>query len=104
MTEIRRVREEGGRVIAVGTTALRALESCPVSGYRSIHGRTNIYIRPGFKFKMVDGLITGLHEPDGSHVDLVSALVDESTLLSAYSVATELGYNWHEFGDISLIV
>ncbi len=104
LNEIRRTHEEGGRVIAVGTAALRAMESCPVSSGRSVHGRTDIYIRPGFKFRMVDGLITGLHEPDGSHVDLVSALLDESTLLSAYSVATELGYNWHEFGDLSLIV
>ena len=100
---VRRTHETGGRVIAVGTTAARALESFAAGGGRSVHGRTRTYITPGFRFRLIDGLITGLHEPDGSHVDMVSALIDDSTLLSAYSVATELGFGWHEFGDLSLI-
>ena len=104
LEQIQKTHEEGGRVLAVGTTVARALESCAISGGKPIHGRTDIYITPGFRFGMIDGLITGLHEPDGSHVDMVSALVDDSTLLSAYSVAKEIGYSWHEFGDLSLIV
>ncbi len=97
-------RDNGGRILAVGTTVARALESCAISGGMPVHGRTDLYIKPGFRFRIIDGLITGLHEPDGSHVDMVSALIDESTLLSSYSLATELGYAWHEFGDLSLIV
>jgi S-adenosylmethionine:tRNA ribosyltransferase-isomerase len=94
--------EEGGRVLAVGTSVLRALESWAGKG-RAIHSRTELYIRPGFSFRIADGLITGMHEADGSHIDLVAALVDDSTLLSAYSTAADLGFQWHEFGDITLI-
>ncbi len=93
---------EGGRVLAVGTSALRALESWAGKD-RAIHSRTELYIRPGFGFRIADGLITGMHEPNGSHIDLVAAFADDSTLMSAYSTAADLGFRWHEFGDITLI-
>ncbi len=97
-------REKGGRVIAVGTSVVRALES----SYRGkvVRGasRTDLFIRPGHTFETVDGIITGLHDPDSSHVEMISAFMDDSLLRSAYATASALGYQWHEFGDLSIIV
>ena len=96
----------GGRVIAVGTTVVRALES--VTGAdgvtRSARGRTRLRIHPETDLHAVDGLLTGLHEPRASHLDLLSALVAPEVLQAAYREALARGYLWHEFGDMNLIV
>lgn len=103
---IKQTKTNGGRVIAVGTTVVRALES----GYDSSQnvvcqsGWTNLYINSKTSLKIADGLITGFHEPEASHLDLLSAFIRHDYLLKGYQVAIEKEYLWHEFGDINLIL
>lgn len=100
---INAARSRGGRIIAVGTSVVRALESTYSSGTRPGSGVTDLFIRPGYELRAVDGLLTGMHDPESSHIEMVSSFLDDSVLRSAYSTAQSLGYQWHEFGDISLI-
>jgi S-adenosylmethionine:tRNA ribosyltransferase-isomerase len=103
---VNRTHTAGGRVIAVGTTVVRALES--VTGEDGIarpsHGRTRLRITPASRLHAVDGLLTGLHEPQASHLDLLSAFVRPEHLAPAYGEALAFGYLWHEFGDMNLIL
>ncbi|HEV3231020.1 MAG TPA: S-adenosylmethionine:tRNA ribosyltransferase-isomerase [Candidatus Dormibacteraeota bacterium] len=94
------------RVIAVGTTVVRALESSlgPGGHVRATSGWTDLRIGPGTPILSVDGLITGMHEPMASHFDLLEAFLDRDLLARAYSEALDRGYLWHEFGDSMLIV
>lgn len=103
---VRRCKEKGGRVIAVGTTVVRSLETAvDAEGVlRAQSGWTNLYIREGFPLRVVDGLITGFHEPEASHLDLLSAFVDPDLLHTAYQEAIDRKYLWHEFGDMNLIL
>jgi S-adenosylmethionine:tRNA ribosyltransferase-isomerase len=102
---IARTRRGRGRVIAVGTTVVRALESAAGQGsVQTTRGWTRLAVRPGDRLRAVDGLITGLHEPEASHFDLLRALLDEELLGRAYSEAIERRYLWHEFGDSLLIL
>jgi S-adenosylmethionine:tRNA ribosyltransferase-isomerase len=103
---VNRTHQAGGRVIAVGTTVVRALESAIIStgSVASIKGWTNLHITARHKLQAVDGILTGLHEPETSHLDLLSAFVEPDRLLSAYQIAIEQGYLWHEFGDMNLII
>jgi S-adenosylmethionine:tRNA ribosyltransferase-isomerase len=103
---IKKTKMSGGRVIAVGTTVVRALESAAnTSGHvDAMHGYTRLHIEPAFKLQVVDGLLTGLHEPQASHLDLLSAFVAFSVIKPAYEAAVKQGYLWHEFGDLNLIV
>src|SRR5947208_4377130 len=100
------VRNSGGRMIAVGTTAVRALESAiDVSGrVRAQHGYTRLRIDNKHRLKAVDGLLTGLHEPEASHLDLLSAFLPAEQIRAAYEEAIERRYLWHEFGDLNLIL
>lgn len=100
--KIRKTKASGGRVIAVGTTVVRALESAGVTG--ALNGVTNLYIDQNFPLKMVDGIITGLHEPKASHLDMLTAFVPHELLWSAYEEAIDHQYLWHEFGDMNLIL
>ena len=94
-----------GRVIAVGTTVVRALESAARDGeLRATSGWTELAIRPGYAPRVVDGLVTGFHEPQASHFDLLRAFVDEQLLARAYAEAVSRDYLWHEFGDAMLIL
>ncbi|SEM18488.1 S-adenosylmethionine:tRNA ribosyltransferase-isomerase [Mesobacillus persicus] len=102
MDRIQQTKATGGRVIAVGTTVVRALESAAKTGVLS--GWTNLYIHREFSLKLVDGIITGFHEPKASHLDMLTAFVKEDTLFSAYHQALEQKYFWHEFGDMNLIL
>lgn len=102
MEKILEVKASGHRVIAVGTTVVRALESAASSGVLS--GLTNLYIDRDFPLKMADGIITGFHEPKASHLDMLSAFISETHLLQAYNQAINCGYLWHEFGDMNLII
>ena len=101
---INRTREAGGRVIAVGTSVVRALESSYNGGVVPRSAGTDLFIRPGHEIRAVDGLVTGMHDPESSHVEMISSFVDDALLQSAYSTALSLGYQWHEFGDLSLVL
>jgi S-adenosylmethionine:tRNA ribosyltransferase-isomerase len=96
----------GGRVIAVGTTVVRALESV-ASTDRSVtsgRGRTSLVITPERGLRAVDGLLTGFHESESSHLQLLEAAAGPELLGHAYREALERGYLWHEFGDVHLIL
>lgn len=99
-------RSNGGRVIAVGTTVVRALESTADSRGRSHPGRgwTDLVIGPDHEMRVVDGLITGWHEPESTHLDLLQAVAGRSLLAESYRSALDNGYLWHEFGDSHLIL
>jgi S-adenosylmethionine:tRNA ribosyltransferase-isomerase len=100
------VRERGGRVIAVGTTAARALESA-ASGdgaIRAAEGWTNLVLGPSRPARVVDGIVTGLHAPDASHLLLLEAVAGADVVQRAYDAAVERRYLWHEFGDVSLLL
>ena len=94
------------RVIAVGTTVVRALESAVGADgrVRPAYDWTSLAIHGGRTIRAVDALITGLHEPTASHLDLLRAFVDEPLLRRAYDEAIERRYLWHEFGDSMLIL
>ncbi|GAA0340550.1 S-adenosylmethionine:tRNA ribosyltransferase-isomerase [Bacillus carboniphilus] len=99
-------RKSGGRVIAVGTTVVRALETAvnEIGEVEASTGVTNLYIKKGFQLQAVQGLLTGFHEPKASHLDLLTALIEEERLGAAYQEALQQGYLWHEFGDMNLII
>jgi S-adenosylmethionine:tRNA ribosyltransferase-isomerase len=89
------------RVIAVGTTVVRALES---SGGRPASGWTEKIITPDTRLRVVDGLLTGWHEPSASHLLMLQAVADCGLLADSYAEAGRTGYRWHEFGDLHLIL
>ena len=104
--EINRRRAAGGRIIAVGTTACRVLESVAtddgkLSAYR---GETGIFIYPGYKFKAIDALITNFHLPESTLIMLVSALAGKENTMKAYECAVREKYRFFSFGDAMLIV
>lgn len=105
-TAVQRVRQGRGRVIAVGTTVVRALESSVDGAGRPIASRgwTDLVMTSHHGLKVVDGLLTGFHEPNASHMAVLEAIAGRVHLERAYRVALETGYLWHEFGDLHLIV
>jgi S-adenosylmethionine:tRNA ribosyltransferase-isomerase len=104
--KINRTRAEGGRIIAVGTTVVRALEAVADQAgvVASGHGYTQLHVTPAHKLRTVSGLLTGLHEPEASHLDLLAAFLPPEQIREAYEEAVRLGYLWHEFGDLNLIL
>ena len=99
-------RAAGGRVVAVGTTVVRTLETA-AAGTGTVRpgpGVSRLRIRPGYRLAVVDGLLTGLHEPEASHLDLLAAFLDRPALDRAYAAALASGYLWHEFGDVCLLL
>lgn len=99
---VKECREKGGRIIAVGTTSLRALESWALSG--AADGETRLYVRPGFEFQIVDGLLTNFHQPKSTLLMLVSALAGRENILRAYREAIAAGYRLFSYGDCMLIL
>jgi S-adenosylmethionine:tRNA ribosyltransferase-isomerase len=99
-------RQGGGRVIAVGTTVTRALESAIGADglVGAASGWTELVIRPERPVRAVDGLITGLHDPQASHLLLLQAVVGTESVARAYAEAVEARYLWHEFGDSCLLI
>jgi S-adenosylmethionine:tRNA ribosyltransferase-isomerase len=94
----------GGRVIAVGTTVVRALETAwTANGMRACAGTTRRYVNTSNGVHVVDGLLTGLHDPVTSHLAMLSAVAGLDRVKSAYAEAIERRYLWHEFGDSHLI-
>jgi S-adenosylmethionine:tRNA ribosyltransferase-isomerase len=100
------VRSWGGRVIAVGTTVVRALET--VTGPDGVvepgAGFTDLIVTPARGLRAVDGLLTGWHEPESSHLQLLEAAAGPDLLTRSYAAARAHGYRWHEFGDSHLIL
>jgi len=102
--QIRQTRLKGGRVIAVGTTSLRGLESAAQDGdIHPYHGDTNIFIYPGVPIHMVDILITNFHLPESTLLMLVCAFAGKQHIFSAYSHAIEQGYRFFSYGDAMFI-
>jgi S-adenosylmethionine:tRNA ribosyltransferase-isomerase len=101
---INAARQRGGRIIAVGTTSVRTLESAAQDGRLvAKRGDTSIFIKPGYRFQLVDALITNFHLPGSTLIMLVSALWDRERILAAYKTAVEEGYRFFSFGDAMLI-
>ena len=103
---VQAVRASGRRVIAVGTTVVRALESAADERGRVLPGRdwTELVITPQQGVRVVDGLLTGFHEPRASHLAMLEAIAGRPHLEQAYRAALEGRYLWHEFGDLHLIL
>jgi S-adenosylmethionine:tRNA ribosyltransferase-isomerase len=103
---VNQARANGGRVIAVGTTSLRALET--VAGEdgkaRSGEGWTDLIITPERPVRLADGMLTGLHEPRSTHLAMLQALAGAAHIQKTYSEALREGYLWHEFGDLHLLL
>jgi len=99
-------RQAGGRVIAVGTTVTRALESAasPDGSVRPHHGWTDLVLGPSRPARAVNGLVTGWHAPGASHLALLSAVASNALVERAYAEAVRSGYRWHEFGDSCLLL
>lgn len=101
---INSARRSGGRVIAVGTTALRALEASAKNGQvQAFTGETDIFITPGYKFQIIDGLMTNFHLPKSTLFMLVSALAGLDRMQDAYAHAIKHDYRFYSYGDNSLI-
>ena len=104
--KINETKKNGGRVIAVGTTSCRVLETIADEETGMVHvteGNTNIFIYPGYKFKCIDGLITNFHLPESTLVMLVSALAGREYILKAYNEAVKEEYKFFSFGDAMFI-
>lgn len=103
---IRRAKEEGRRIIALGTTAARALETIfsPDLSIISLQGHTGLFIYPGYRFKIVDCLITNFHLPMSTLFLLASAFAGRELIISAYKEAMRLGYRFYSYGDAMLIL
>ncbi|MFC7443000.1 S-adenosylmethionine:tRNA ribosyltransferase-isomerase [Laceyella putida] len=103
---VSQAKQAGNRVIAVGTTVVRALESdwLRKAPHEAKAGWTCIHIDAHTPLRVVDGLMTGFHEPEASHLDLLSAFAPPESLRRMYEEAIQLRYLWHEFGDIHLII
>ena len=103
---INRTRKNGGRVICVGTTSCRSLESAAEEDgtLRECSGDTEIFIYPGYRFKVLDALITNFHLPESTLVMLVSALAGREKVLRAYGEAVEERYRFFSFGDAMLVI
>jgi len=99
-------RAEGRRVVAVGTTCTRALESAvgPDGAVRAHHGWTDLVLGAGHPARVVTGLITGWHDPEASHLALLEAVAGPGMVRAAYREAEGAGYLWHEFGDSCLLL
>ena len=99
-------RAEGRRVVAVGTTCTRALESAadPGGTVRARHGWTSLVLGAGHPARIVTGLITGWHDPEASHLALLEAVAGPELVRAAYLEAEQAGYLWHEFGDSCLLL
>ena len=103
---INQTKRDGGRVICVGTTSCRTIESWAEEDgtLRESAGWTNIFIYPGYRFKVLDGLITNFHLPESTLIMLVSALAGREPILAAYEEAVRERYRFFSFGDAMLIV
>jgi S-adenosylmethionine:tRNA ribosyltransferase-isomerase len=103
---VNEARAAGGRVIAIGTTAVRALETAAGEDgeVRAARGWTELIVTPALGVRAIDGLLTGFHEPRASHLDMLAAIAGRPLLDHTYAEAIAHGYLWHEFGDVNLLL
>ena len=102
---VRRTRDAGGRVLAVGTTSARVLEHLAgTGGVRAAAGECDLYVLPGFRFQAVDGLLTNFHLPRSTLLLFVAAFAGRDRILSAYREAVTAGYRFYSYGDAMLIL
>ncbi|MEM6732711.1 MAG: S-adenosylmethionine:tRNA ribosyltransferase-isomerase, partial [Myxococcota bacterium] len=99
---IQKTKEAGGRVIAVGTTVVRALET--LAYLERAQGQTDLFIYPGYEFQLVDGLITNFHLPGSTLLLMVSAFASADTIKTAYRAAIEEKYRFFSYGDAMLLI
>jgi len=105
VAKIRQAKAQGGRVIAVGTTVTRALEGAAASGeLRPLQGKTDLFIYPGYPWRVLDGLMTNFHLPESSLMMLVSALIGRQRLLDLYAEAIREKYRFYSFGDAMIVL
>lgn len=105
--KLNRIKQNHGRIIAVGTTSVRTLETIASEydgRFKATSGWTDIFIYPPYQFKAVDGLITNFHLPKSTLLMLVSSFVDRETILAAYEEAIREKYRFFSFGDAMLIL
>jgi S-adenosylmethionine:tRNA ribosyltransferase-isomerase len=104
--QVNAARAEGRRVLAIGTTAVRAIESAasPSGVVSAASGWTDLIVTPARGVRVVDGLLTGFHEPRASHLDMLAAIAGRDLLDRTYAEAVNADYLWHEFGDVNLIL
>ncbi len=102
---VNETRDAGHRVVAIGTTVVRALESAwTPEGVRLRQGFTRLFVHPGNPVRSVDGLLTGFHDPVTSHLAMLAGFIGLPRVMEAYREAIANGYHWHEFGDSHLIL
>jgi S-adenosylmethionine:tRNA ribosyltransferase-isomerase len=102
--QVRRTREAGGRVVAVGTTVVRALESAMQGGeLRPFAGETSIFLFPGVRIRSVDALLTNFHLPESTLLMLVSAFAGKERIFAAYRHAVRERYRFFSYGDAMLL-
>jgi len=102
---INRVKADGGRIIAIGTTSVRVLETIATnSKVRAASGTTGLFIKPGYKFRIVDAMITNFHLPKSTLLALVAAFAGIENILTAYKYAIEQRYRFYSYGDAMLIM
>ncbi len=103
LSKIRKARSTGGRIVAVGTTTTRVLESIDIESGESFSGETDIFIFPPYRFRNVDALITNFHLPGSSLLCLVAAFMGYEFMMKAYQYAIERSYRFYSYGDAMLI-
>ncbi|MFH1371431.1 MAG: tRNA preQ1(34) S-adenosylmethionine ribosyltransferase-isomerase QueA [Planctomycetota bacterium] len=102
---INRARQSAGRIIAVGTTSVRVLETAAANGkLQAAGGTTSLFIKPGYKFKIVDAMITNFHLPRSTLLALVAAFAGLDTILAAYAHAVNARYRFYSYGDAMFII
>lgn len=102
---INHVKETGGRIIAVGTTSVRVLETAAAQGQLSaMTDSTRLFIKPGYKFRMIDGMATNFHLPKSTLLALIGAFAGLDTILAAYTHAVDMRYRFYSYGDAMLII
>ena len=103
INQVKRVKASGGKIIAVGTTSMRALETAFQNEPSEFKGETDLFIFPGYEFKVVDHMITNFHLPKSTLIMLASALAGRERLLNAYEHAKNENYRFFSYGDACLI-
>ncbi len=101
---IKKARREGRRIIAVGSTATRVLETLAQQAQPQLQGETTIFITPGYEFKWVDAMVTNFHLPESTLLMMVSAFKGRQHILKAYQIAIENQYNFFSYGDAMLLI
>ena len=102
---VQRTRQRQGRVIAVGTTAVRSLETAAASGeLQPFSGDSRMFIYPGYEFRVIDGLVTNFHLPESTLLMLVCALAGRAEMLAAYRHAVQQHYRFFSYGDAMLVL